>query len=259
MVGRRHFLFLALLLGAVAVPYVVISGGARRVASSLWNANSDNDQALSGLLVSSNRHPVVIRGGPQPAAIPSERTSLEQPSGERRAVDLTGQLPLPKGVPTNRLSEVLRFDISPKWVISRWPRVSTHLAELELEGLRVTLVTGTAVDDLAGSLTYYFDKDQHVQRISFHGHTGDERKLVSLLTGCCGLKPKPTVGGSLYLAEWNGKPRSVLRISHSPVVRAASPRSRLEVALELNRPNLYYGLSQEFIDFLQQERKVHSR
>ena len=46
----------------------------------------------------------------------------------------------------------------------RWPRVTT-VPQFALAGLRVPLVTGTQIDDLAGSLTYYFDRTDQVQRI----------------------------------------------------------------------------------------------
>ena len=48
-----------------------------------------------------------------------------------------------------------------------------RLAELDVQGYRVPLVTGTSRDDLAGSLTYYFDKTHHVTHIHFRGTTGD--------------------------------------------------------------------------------------
>jgi hypothetical protein len=38
----------------------------------------------------------------------------------------------------------------------------------------------------------------------------------------------------------------VLRISYAPVVRADKPRTRLQVSLEINRPDCFYGLSPEF-------------
>ena len=49
------------------------------------------------------------------------------------------------------LQEVLRFDISPAWVMQRFPRVSTVLSEVSLDGLRVPLITGTQPYDLAGT------------------------------------------------------------------------------------------------------------
>ena len=160
-----------------------------------------------------------------------------------------------EGAPVSDLGEVLRFDVTPFWVMQRWPRVTTQLASLDLEGYRVPLVTGTQFYDLAGSLTYYFDKQHAVQRITFHGYTGDEAKLVDLMTKKCGMRPEPTLGRGLYLTKWSGKPKSALRVKHGPVVSADAPRSQLEVELELNRPGRGYKLSDSFSQSLAEERR----
>jgi hypothetical protein len=138
---------------------------------------------------------------------------------------------------------VFRFDVTPSWVISNWSRVTTHLVETQLEALRVPLVTGTAVHDLAGSLTYYFDKQHQVQRIAFHGHTGDAAQLVAFATGQFGLQPEAALGGGLYMSRWSGKPISALQIQHAAVVRKDQPHQQLEVDMELNRPDSWYGPS----------------
>ena len=78
------------------------------------------------------------------------------------------------------LDEVLRFDATVDWITQRWPRVSTGLPHVQLQGYRVTLVTGTELGDLAGSLTYYFNNRQQVQRITLRGTTGDPRVLIAL-------------------------------------------------------------------------------
>ena len=78
-----------------------------------------------------------------------------------------------EGPSFQELHEVFRFDLHPKAVFARWPRVTTVLAEPALEGLRVPLVTGKDPDDLSGALTYYFDQQKVVQRITFQGYTGD--------------------------------------------------------------------------------------
>ena len=82
---------------------------------------------------------------------------------------------------------MLRFDVTASWVMQHWPRVSTGLPYLQLQGYRVALVTGTRVTDLAGSLTYYFNAQQQVQRITFRGTTGDPSVLVALLAGRYGF------------------------------------------------------------------------
>jgi uncharacterized protein DUF6690 len=136
------------------------------------------------------------------------------------------------------LGEVLQFNGTPSWVMARWPRVTASLAELDLQGYRVPLVTGTGEDDLAGSLTYYFDKEQHVAYINFHGTTGDPRKLVSLVMSRYSFVRQSTDDPSLalYQVKWNGKPLSELRIRTARVLRADQPHARYEVDLAMKRP-----------------------
>ena len=64
----------------------------------------------------------------------------------------------------NSLSEVLRFDIPPAWVMQNFPTVNTGVGDMQLDGLRVPLITGTRPDDLVGTLTYYFDRFEHYIR-----------------------------------------------------------------------------------------------
>ena len=181
------------------------------------------------------------------------RRLSENPLGD---LDPQDQRTPVEGARVSDLSEVLRFDVTPIWVMQRWPRVTTHLASLDLEGFRVPLVTGTQIHDLAGSLTYYFDKNQTVQRITFFGYTGDETRLVELMTSKCGMRAEPTLGRGLYLTKWSGKPKSALRIRHGPIVRAGAGRLQLEVELELNRPGRGYELSETFAASLAEEQRV---
>ena len=165
----------------------------------------------------------------------------------------SGTVPI-EGTPVSDLSEVIRFNITPEWVMQRWPRVTAELSDLDLEGLRVPLVTGTARHDLAGSLTYYFDDRKYVQRITFHGFTADEQPLVELLVKHCVLRPEPTLGRGLYLAKWSGIPRSALWVRHAPVIDASQQFTQLELELELNRPGRGYRLSKRFNDLLTEQQ-----
>ena len=143
-----------------------------------------------------------------------------------------------EGQATHDLSEVIRFDVTPGWVMARWPRVTSGLAEIDLQGYRVPLVTGTREDDLAGSLTYYFDKEQHVKFITYRGTTGDPQKLIGLVTSRYSFKQEPVndPGLLLYQVKWNGKPMSELRVRPARIVRASQPRSRFDVELAMKRP-----------------------
>lgn len=151
----------------------------------------------------------------------------------------------PEGAFPQHLAEVLRFDVSPGWIMARWPRVSTALAYLELHGYRVPLVTGTTPGDLAGSLTYYFNAQQQVQRIVFHGTTGDVRNVVTLLVTQYGFTRRLANSPAVILYEAatpDNKLHSVLRIQPVGVIRATEPNRKFDVDLIMERP----GEKEEF-------------
>jgi hypothetical protein len=143
-----------------------------------------------------------------------------------------------EGQPVGDLAEVLRFDVTPGWVMQRWPRVSTGLAHLQFQGYRVPLVTGTGESDLAGALTYYFNSQQKVQLITFHGTTGNARRLVEFLTSHYGFARRLTNNPGLFLFEAAGRDgrKSVLRIVSSAVVKSSDSHGRFSVDMVLERP-----------------------
>jgi hypothetical protein len=137
--------------------------------------------------------------------------------------------------PVATLEEAFRFDITPHWVTSRWPRVSTVLGEPQQLGMRVPLVSGTRPDDIAGSLTYYFDEHHRLQRITFYGMTGDEQRLLGMLAGSYRLKSFPTTDVARYIAGHPDRPTSSVTVRHLPVVRADALHARVELAVDLRR------------------------
>lgn len=157
----------------------------------------------------------------------------------------SGYTPSLVGQPVSDLREVLRFDISPEWVTARFSRVTTVLAELEIDGLRVPLVTGTGPDDLAGSLSYYFDHSAKLQRVSLHGFTGDPNAVIDTMTRHYGLQSEPSLEAGVYTRRWNGVPVHFLRITRAPIVYSDALHHKYTVYLELNQPDLRYGISAE--------------
>ncbi|PQO43347.1 DUF6690 family protein [Blastopirellula marina] len=236
---RRNLTYAAIMAACFGGPYSYYSPEARETVQSLWNQASA--YIPSGAKSESGDKPAVsIEAKPQLDTPPPDQPNpFITPS-------LTGSdaanLPV-AGPPVQDFLEVFNFNVDSRWVTMRWPRVSTTLADLNLEGLRAPLVTGSQYDDLAGSITYYFDRDGHVQRITFQGSTGDERRLVGMLTQHFGFKHEPTLDAGLYLVKWNGDPTSVLMLRSANVVSASQPHARLSVSLEINRPSRYYGLS----------------
>ncbi|MCU0711716.1 MAG: hypothetical protein MUC43_06625 [Pirellula sp.] len=148
------------------------------------------------------------------------------------------------------LREVLRFDVTPVWLTQRFSRVTTVLSNVQLDGMRVPLITGTQTTDLAGTLTYYFDSRQTVRRINLHGLTGDPSQLANLMVQFYGLKPEQSLGGQLYTYRWNNQVNSVLHLSPAPIVYSGADHSKFVVFLELNQADANMGLSQEASEIL---------
>jgi len=145
-----------------------------------------------------------------------------------------------EGFPAMSLHEVFDFNVSKEWVYQRWARKSTALSELGLLGIRVPLVTGTQLHDLAGSLTYFFSNDGRVSRISFHGTTGDTTQLVMLATQQFGLQPQstPVAGEQLLHVRRKDQVFSELRTRPASVLWASSPHDSFDVDFEVQRPDV---------------------
>jgi hypothetical protein len=235
MIGLiRRFSLPLLLVLAVVVPYAMYgdsTGTLRQKFQSLLGGSTEKLEPIEGI-----SDPAVSRllALQQKYAASDEKVA----AGTR----LT---------PTINLEGVLRFDVSPRWVLDSWPRVSTTRIDGPLDGLRVPLVTGTGPLDVVGSLTYYFDQYQQVQRIALDGVVGDDRQMVSIVTRVFQLQPEPTAGTGVFLAKWNGKPFSALLIRRMPVVSADHPLQKFSFTLELNRPSNYFGLSPQLQNELQ--------
>jgi Family of unknown function (DUF6690) len=210
MFGRTGFA--VMLAGAVGAPYLMSTG-----VEGLTSGKSNSDpakHAAAGLAIDPALHPAGA-DAPSDALVPADDST-----------------------PAVAMEEVFRFDHTMAWVLGRWPRVSAGLAELDMQGYRVPLVTGGQTDDLAGSLTYYYNQRQRVQRITFFGRTGDARRLVALLSLRHGFVRELDADPSLFLyrVRENRKVISELRIKPNSVVRADAPFSRFDVALLIERP-----------------------
>ena len=145
-----------------------------------------------------------------------------------------------EGAPIRHLGEVLRFDMPVDRIRHRWPQVLTGLADLELQGYRVPMVSGTAESDIAGSLTYYFDAKQVLRRITFRGTTGDARRLVHLVTAHYGFVRRLTPDAGTFLYEAvapSGAVHSYLKVQWAGVIEASNPHGRYTIDLVIARPS----------------------
>jgi len=214
-----------LLLGAaVGVPYLATQGPnidgllSSRPASATAAAPSDVEAAAL------QKPPTALQPSP--------------PQGPGATLYPT-ETPL-EGLPALSLGEVFNFQVSKEWVYQRWARKSTALSELGLFGIRVPLVTGTQLYDLAGSLTYFFDNDGRVRRIAFHGTTGDTTPLVRLASQQYGLRQHSPLaaGEQLFQIRRQSHVFSELRTRPAAVLWASSPHDSFAVNFDLQRPGV---------------------
>ena len=198
---------------------------------------------------------------PNPAVENRAGTSQVIPGGTDQLWDYTlGTPSLPQlqqqpqtavgGGVVNDLREVLRFDIVPGWLPQRFARVTTVTSNVQMDGLRVPLITGTQPKDIAGSLTYYFDASQALKRINLHGLTGDPTQLITLMVQFYQLKPEQSLGGQLFTSRWNNRVTSVMQIAPAPIIYAGADHSKYIIFLELNQPSSHYAISEEASEIL---------
>jgi hypothetical protein len=198
----RPMLFLGVLVASVAVPYVLLDKQLGKSVRDNWNRLAKNSQRTKEEPLASALTTVPAATAPKTLA-----PSIEQ---------------------------AFRFDATPQWVSSRWPRASTVAGNPKELGMRVALVTGTQPEDVAGSLTYYFDDHHQLQRITFTGLTADPRRLLATVVTPHGLKSQPTTDAAHYIAGDGRKPTSEVTVRHLPVV-GADENARVEVSVDLSR------------------------
>ncbi len=157
-------------------------------------------------------------------------------------------------MPINNLGEVLRFDVYPNWVKSRWRRVSTAPSTDGLQGMRVALVTGANTWDICGSLTYYFDENMRVQRIALIGDTGDASQLVKFLVEQFQFQIHQSKAAGLLTATKRRRVFGILKLENPTVIEAADPNHQVHVYMELNNPDGKLAVSESMVDLVQSSR-----
>jgi hypothetical protein len=225
--GSRPIMVATLLGASVGVPYAMSRSQAPKPAPAVTSpfGNPSVASAVPGIpsLTTPNAPPLLSPVNQSPAA-----QHLPPPAFAASSVE---------GVRFHSLAEVLRFDVTKEWVYSNWPRKSTGLADPELYGVRVPLVTGTAYSDLAGAITYSFNRDGQVQHISFYGRTGDTTQLIQFVTSNYKLERRDALAGEqLYQLGSDDRVQSELRTRPDQVLRSSSPHGSFAVSLELERP-----------------------
>ncbi|MDB4777972.1 hypothetical protein OAG68_00785 [bacterium] len=258
---RNNLLLPVLLAGAIGLPYLISQNTEENPASEQSNSQLQQSNFSMPVFSASTSFP------PQPnGQAPFGTPNFSQPAGSSNwgqqasvpasfagypsKVVLPGTANSPdfaaapmEFLPTTNLAEIIRFDINPDWIKQRWPRVSMTPQDDNLHGMRVALVTGTNPSDLHGSLTYHFDRNQSLQRVSFQGWTGDASRLVNLLTQQYDFKQKPSHLAGLYASSSWGREKGALLMQHPDVIRSDTPTQQMGIVLEINNPNGSFSLS----------------
>ncbi len=245
MAGRP--LMLATLLGAsIGVPYVVsrsTQGPEQGPGSTPPPAGQNSSWQNPGNVTNPAFSPPPLMPATTPAASsqPAASYPAAQPAYPTTATPaaFTGLENIRPGEPVryHRIQDVFRFDVSKEWVYQNWDRKSTGLADPELFGIRVALVTGTGRTDLAGALTYLFDAQGRLEHISFRGRTADTTPLVRFLTQRYQFERMDgPAGEQLYQVRSGSSVYSELRTRPESVLLEDAPNGSIGVVLELGRP-----------------------
>lgn len=224
----RRLAMAGLLGGAAAGPYV--ASQAPDAWENAWGPSSNppaQEQAFD---------PMAAVGAPP---------DLSAPGGPGSPI-YASPAPLagPVGLP---LEQALDWSVTRNWVYRHWARKSTGLADPNLFGVRVPLVTGAGMTDVAGSLSYYFDRDGVLQRIRLSGRTADTSRIVHLAASRFGMQPRQphSAGDQLLQAVEGGKLRGELRTRPEGTLWATSPHTSFDVRFEATRPGGEYTVEPE--------------
>ncbi len=245
----RSLLLIAILILAVTVPFLIRDSSPN---SSDPSTDASTETKLTGFWKR------LVGGGSSSESASSAATLEEAEALLAKNKQMLAGHPINvlelAGLPGVSLADALRFDVTPAWVAATWPRLTPQRMETGWYGLRVPLVTGTAPEDVAGSLSYYFNAQNYVERVTLYGYTGDAEPLISLLQQQYGLRPYAAVGRGLFLSFYETVPIGVLEVEDVAVQKSDGQRGRYRVQLELNLPRQGAMLSEEV---MQKLRRLH--
>ncbi len=176
-----------------------------------------------------------------PRQLLSDDEKLENKDGQRSLSPLAIQLEEAmrrfhaEGGQISSFNRIFQCGAPRSWVQRTYDDASRTMDQ-QREGLRVTLVTGDKLEDLAGSLTYWFDRQGRVERITFQGVTGNPAKLVSFAHRSQKMVARGCERDAIFVRDGKNGPLHLLHISRLPFVNVQTQYGRYEVTLELNQP-----------------------
>ncbi len=271
MLGR-NFLFVSVIVLGAGLPYLLANDQWMSSAESWWqtiqtkvggksaengngNPDHDNEENLIGKLPQNSLTAPVPTDPAADSAYPPSATGAAAYGGMGNPGRVL-KLPTVVGPPGAPLEQLLRFDATPDWIKANWARVTTRVPNLNFEGWRVPLATGSTPQDIVGSITFFFDDHRNVQRITLHGYLGDASTVLALATQRFQMQRVPSRANELYLATIEGQTLGALRVSTAGIVRADAPGRRHQILMELNRTGTPYGLSWEFQRIVQRAHEL---
>lgn len=216
--------------------------------------------ALAGMLGAAVGGPYLVSQGPDAWESPwgpSPQPAAEQPADDATApaaFDLSPpSTPPPTGPGSNvyqspasltgpvgiSLQDALNWQVTKNWVYRHWDRKSTGLSDPQLFGVRVPIVTGNGMTDVAGAVSYYFDSRGLLQRVRLKGRTADTSRLVYLAATAFGMQPQASAapGEQLFQARDGKRLIGELRTRPEGVLWGTSPHESFDVSFEATRPD----------------------
>ena len=265
----RTFLLIAILVVAATAPIFFYEGGLRGKAAEepsedeSFRSIDDSFQMVSvekdDEAKNNEREPfwkswfgtVEVEKKPEPRAADNLPPLAGSGATAGREVDRRAN-----GPPGITLGDVLRFDITPNWLKQNWNRVTTQLTDPDLHGIRVPYCSGYDVHDFTGSLSYYFNRQNRVERITMFGFMGDAEPLAALLEQRFGFKRYASVGPGLYMLYQGDRPLGVLRIEDSTISQMQSGQN-YQVHVEINLPHAQAKMSEAMLTELRRLREAN--
>ena len=227
----RKLIYVPLLAAAFGVPFSMSESG-RASFSKLFSpknseqAEEDNSELDINAIVNNDENPIALKNARQKKyeLIDTESISYSPPLGDFR--------------------NVFRFNATPGWIRDTWPRVSVTSFD-NLTGYRVPFVSGPAREDIVGSLTYYLDNRNTVQRVEFDGYTFDPNRILQHVVHVHGLTPDLYFGSNLYSRRTaKNYIVSVVQIDQPTAIYANKRKGgQVHIRLELNNPQGWDRLS----------------
>lgn len=217
----KRIIYLGLLLGILVVPLVLLNSDWRQAA---MRGSSDLLAKLASL----------------PGQVFSSHTSIEEPEAATPLSPLAQQMEHLASRFHKRSGKLGNFiqwldcGASRHDIMRRLDEFTEVRDAKGRNGVRLTLVSGDQLDDLAGSLTYWFDHRGRACRIQFDGVTGDPGRLISYVGRYQRMAARGCSVDALYVRDGRAGPRSLLHLSRPRKVNLETLYGRYRVKLELN-------------------------